>query len=146
MVEPSQQHRRRGWRTRKRFWVLLCVCVLSVTSKSVYSGLMAAPISEQLGAVTLTEVAPRVVTPNGDMFNDVIYFKFGGDSLSGLPIESQILDINGGKVAGLNLNSNETSLIWDGKDSSGRSVPSGIYVYQIKIGDKQASGTVVVAH
>ena len=39
----------------------------------------------------MTDVAPRVVTPNGDMLNDVIYFKFD-NTLSGLPLESQIYD------------------------------------------------------
>lgn len=104
----------------------------------------AGPNSQSLGGITLTEVVPRVVTPNGDMLNDVIYFKFD-DTLSGLPIESEVYDINGAKISGLALNSTETSLTWDGKDDGGRNVPSGIYIYAIKLGSRRATGTVVVA-
>lgn len=100
---------------------------------------------QSLGGVTLTEVAPRVVTPNGDLLNDVIYFKFGGDSLSGLPLESQVYDLHGAKVSNMTASSDETALLWNGKDEAGRTVPSGIYIYSIKLGDRQATGTVVVA-
>ena len=36
-------------------------------------------------------------------------------------------------------------LIWDGKDTDGRVVAGGIYLYQIEFQGKQATGTVVVA-
>ena len=100
--------------------------------------------AQSLGGITLTEVAPRVVTPNGDLLNDVIYFKFD-NTVSGLPLESQVYDIHGAKVSGMTPNSNETALLWNGKDDGGRIVPSGIYIYSIKLGDRQATGTVVVA-
>ena len=100
--------------------------------------------TQSLGTVTLTEVAPRVVTPNGDMLNDVIFFKFD-DTVSGLPLESEVYDVQGAKVSDMTLNSNETALLWNGKDSSGKTVPSGIYIYSITLGGKRATGTVVVA-
>ncbi len=107
--------------------------------------LWAGPAAGQtLGGITLTEVVPRVVTPNGDLLNDVVFFKFD-NTLSGLPLETSIWDIHGSKVGDMSLDNNETSLTWDGKDESGRILPSGIYIYSIKIGKNQATGTVVVA-
>ena len=99
---------------------------------------------QSMGGITLLSVEPRVVTPNGDNLNDVVFFKFDS-ALSGLPIESQVHDIHGAKVSGMAFNSDETALKWNGKDDNGRAVPAGIYIYSIKIGKKLATGTVVVA-
>jgi flagellar hook assembly protein FlgD len=100
--------------------------------------------SQSLGPLTLTVVSPRIMTPNDDQLNDKIFFKFD-DTLAGIPLDTAIYDINGAKVAGMVLDATETALTWDGKDDGGSVVPSGIYVYSIKIGKNRASGTVVVA-
>ncbi len=104
--------------------------------------LWAAP--QSFGEINLTEVAPRIITPNGDLQNDVAYFRFDG-SLAGLPIDTSVLDVNGAKIASLKLDSSETNLLWDGKDESGRALPSGIYIYQISIGNHRATGTLAIA-
>jgi len=122
--------------------VLTLVLLLTLLSGQGQSPTLAA--SQSLGGVTLLGVSPRVVTPNGDALNDVIFFQFD-TTLTGLPIESSILDINGAKVSGMTLNSNETALTWNGKGESGRPMPAGIYIYSIKIGKNLATGTVVVA-
>lgn len=100
--------------------------------------------SQSLGGITLLEVTPRIITPNGDNFNDKAFFKFD-TSLTGIPFTAAIYDISGAKISGLMLDDTEKSLTWDGKDQSGKAVPSGIYIYQINVGQKTASGTVVVA-
>jgi hypothetical protein len=100
--------------------------------------------AESLGDLSLLEVGPRIITPNGDQLNDVVFFKFN-DSIVGIPIETTIVDINGGKISELQNKVNDNYLIWDGKDSGGRDVPAGIYIYSIKIGAHQATGTIVVA-
>jgi flagellar hook assembly protein FlgD len=93
----------------------------------------------------LLEVSPRIVTPNGDNLNDLVFFKFS-DSIVGIPLETNVVDINGGKISDLREKSGmDDVLTWDGKDSGGRDVPSGIYIYSIKLGGHQATGTVVVA-
>lgn len=103
------------------------------------------PSSQSLGALTLTEVSPRIVTPNDDGFNDVIYFKFGSTVISGLPIEAGILDITGAKVSTMTLSTAETALIWNGKTDSGQIAAAGAYIYYIRIGKNQVNGTIIVA-
>jgi hypothetical protein len=39
----------------------------------------------------------------------------------------------------------ETVLYWDGRDSGGIIVPSGVYLYQIEVDNKVLNGTIVVA-
>ncbi len=53
-------------------------------------------------------------------------------------VSLDIYDILGRKVRALvseNLSAGYKSVLWDGKDNSGKEVASGIYFYQIKIGD-----------
>jgi hypothetical protein len=101
--------------------------------------------SQSLGGITLTNVTPRIVTPNGDALNDVIFFRFD-DVLSGLPIESSVFDVHGAKVGSLRIDSSDDTLLtWDGRDLSGNLMPAGIYIYMIEIGKSRATGTVVVA-
>ena len=103
-----------------------------------------AATSQQLGGVVLEDVHPRVITPNGDSRNDKVFFQFD-TTVAGLPIEADVRDILGARVAGLKMNDTEDALTWDGRDDSGNRMPSGIYIYSIKIGQSHATGTVVVA-
>ena len=100
--------------------------------------------SVSLGSLTLTGVSPRIFTPNGDGTNDRVGFRLENPEM--LPAEGEIFDISGAKVADLQGGADPTSLLfWDGKDSGGRGVPGGIYLYQIEFQGKRATGTVVVA-
>lgn len=96
------------------------------------------------GNLTMTDVAPRIITPNDDRRNDVVFFRFDS-SITGIPLTAEIFDITGAKVSGMTLDTFNPGLKWDGKDDSGKVVPAGIYIYSIKIGQKNATGTVVVA-
>ena len=51
-----------------------------------------------------------------------------------------IFNVNGKKVKKLIY-----PYIWDGKDSSGKLLDSGVYVYQFKINSEYVSGTIVLA-
>jgi hypothetical protein len=98
-----------------------------------------------LGSLTLTRVAPRIFTPNGDGANDKARFEFDNPEL--LPVTGEVYDLSGARVANLKGGSDpETVLLWDGKDVDGRVVAGGIYIYQIEFDGKTATGTVVVAH
>ena len=124
----------------------------AMTSVVAAALLLAAPgllsAGQALGGVTLQEVRPRIITPNGDARNDHVVFQFD-TSLAGVPVEGDILDLNGSRVAGLAMGSEgpdpDSQLTWNGRDDSGHVMPSGIYIYSIKIGQKAATGTVVVA-
>ena len=77
----------------------------------------------------------RIITPaTRDQHNDAIIFGDIGDSVI------KIFDLNGRVVRVLNSNP-----MWDGTDSQGRTVESGIYIYQVYLPDGTLSGTVVVA-
>lgn len=96
------------------------------------------------GGIILTEVTPRILTPNGDQLNDIVFFKFD-NTLTGLPINTAIYDISGAKVGTLRIDSSETALTWDGRDTSGQVLPGGIYIYSIAIGQNEATGSLVLA-
>jgi hypothetical protein len=98
-----------------------------------------------LGSVTLTSVYPRIITPNGDGATDKVGFHFENPEL--LPVEGKIFDLSGARVASLAPAGTDPTglLLWDGKDSEGRSVSGGIYLYQIDFQGKNITGTVVVA-
>jgi hypothetical protein len=100
-----------------------------------------APTSSQ---ISLTRVYPRIITPNGDGWNDKAIFQFDNPQL--LPITGKVYDITGAFVANLKTGPNpDSTLAWDGKDSGGTVVPAGIYVYQIDESGSAETGTVVVA-
>jgi hypothetical protein len=97
-----------------------------------------------LGDLTITRIGPRIVTPNGDGFNDRTRFVFDNPQM--LPVSGTIYDISGARVADMQGGPDATSaLVWDGKDGDGRVVSGGIYLYQIEYQGKRATGTVVVA-
>jgi hypothetical protein len=115
-------------------------CGLSLLSPGIRA-------AQTLGSVTLQSVSPRIITPNGDGKNDVAFFNFGSaDNLVGLPISGEIFDITGAKVSTFSVWSGDTTkMMWNGKDGSGNTLPSGIYIYQITLGGSKLTGTVVIA-
>jgi len=97
-----------------------------------------------IGDLTFNGVFPRIFTPNGDGANDKAVFHFTNPEQ--LPLTGEVYDLPGAKVASLAPGSDPASmLVWDGKDSDGRTVPGGIYLYQIDFQGKAITGTVVVA-
>ncbi|MFA5779618.1 MAG: gliding motility-associated C-terminal domain-containing protein [Elusimicrobiota bacterium] len=90
----------------------------------------------------LAKVYPRIFTPNGDGWNDAANFMYEGNDAG---ITGKIFDINGAFVSDMARGDTETSLKWDGKNSDGKVVSSGIYIYQIEADKKVFNGTVVVA-
>jgi hypothetical protein len=100
--------------------------------------------SISIGDLTFTGVFPRIFTPNGDGYNDKAVFHFTNPEQ--LPLAGMVFDISGAEVASLAAGSDPTSLlVWDGKDTDGRTVPGGIYIYRIDFQGKVITGTVVVA-
>ena len=56
-----------------------------------------------------------------------------------------IFDIDGMLVKTLTALPGETELIWDGHDEAGEIVESGVYVYQLQVGESFKTGTLIVA-
>jgi hypothetical protein len=98
-----------------------------------------------LGSLTFNGVFPRIFTPNGDGFNDKALFHFDNPEL--LPVSGTVYDIAGARVGNLSPTSSDPTglLAWDGKDSDGKTVPGGIYLYKIEYQGQFLTGTVVVA-
>jgi gliding motility-associated-like protein len=92
-----------------------------------------------MGAPAGNDTAPtkKIFTPNGDGDNDTLDFNIGG---SGETITIEIFDMTGHRVRTL-----VGALQWDGRDSSGQIVESGVYIYQYKIGGTRVSGVTAVA-
>ncbi|MBI4062795.1 MAG: gliding motility-associated C-terminal domain-containing protein [Elusimicrobia bacterium] len=85
----------------------------------------------------------RVVTPNNDGANDLVYFRFNNPLDS--RVELFVYDVTGALIysaAGL---SGQNALTWDGKGPGGAAVASGVYIYQIVAEGKTFNGTIVVA-
>lgn len=87
---------------------------------------------------------PRVITPNGDGLNDIMFF------ITNVPgVTGKVFDIRGAKVADLKPGppcpgtSGNQCLYWDGK-ASGKTVHSGIYIYDLNGQGKHFTGTAVV--
>ncbi|MBI5574671.1 MAG: gliding motility-associated C-terminal domain-containing protein [Elusimicrobia bacterium] len=84
----------------------------------------------------------KIFTPNDDGINDEINLTFTGvtEDLT----DAEIFDITGKKIADMTQN-DYSWFSWDGKNSDGKMVLPGVYIYQVKSGKNICNGTVVVA-
>ncbi len=103
-----------------------------------------APIKEILRI--LDEPYPNPFTPlsSNEDFNRIV---FPARALEGIEGEFKVLifNINGMLVKTLTALPGETELIWDGRDETENIVESGVYVYQLQVGESFKTGTVIVA-
>jgi hypothetical protein len=95
-------------------------------------------------AFTILDVAPKIVTPNGDGVNDSLVIRF--DNPADLIISrAKIFDLRGAEVGDLQLNAAGNELSWNGRGEDGGIVRSGVYLYEIQVGGRDLTGAVVVA-
>ena len=91
-------------------------------------------------------VYPRTITPNNDGINDQVFFFFKNET--SIDTVGSVYDLGLSKVADIHASSlfvqGLSVLMWDGKDRTGSVVRSGVYLYQVKVGEEWFSGTVVV--
>ena len=83
------------------------------------------------------------LSPDED-FNRVVFPARALEETSG-EFTVLIFDIDGMLVRTLTALPGETELIWDGHDESGEIVESGVYVYQLQVGESFKTGTLIVA-
>ena len=103
-----------------------------------------APIQKKLRI--FNEPYPNPFTPlslNED-FNQVVFPARTLEDASG-EFTVVIYDIDGMLVKTLAALPGETELTWDGRDEAGEVVESGIYVYQLQVGESFKTGTLIVA-
>lgn len=84
----------------------------------------------------------KMFTPNGDGKNDEINLIFTGNV--GAITDAEIFDITGKRI-GTMIQKSDLWFVWNGKNDDGRTVLPGLYIYQVKNGDKVFNGIVVVA-
>ena len=83
------------------------------------------------------------LSPDTD-FNQVVFPARALEEASG-EFTVLIFDIDGMLVRSLTASPGETELIWDGRNEAGEIVESGVYVYQLQVGDSFKTGTLIAA-
>lgn len=89
---------------------------------------------------------PNPFTPlsSDSDFNNVVFPKRTIEDGEG-EFNVLLFNLNGVLVKSLTAQLDDDELRWDGKNESGEVVESGIYIYQLQVGDSYATGTLIVA-
>lgn len=91
----------------------------------------------------IASIKPSAIfTPNDDGINDKVEITLDNPKES--TVSGSIYDMSGAYIADLKWEGDNISLTWDGKDSNGKPVGDGVYLYQIRAEGKTLKGTVVV--
>lgn len=94
----------------------------------------------------LDEPYPNPFTPLSpdEDFNQVVFPARALEEASG-EFTVLIFDIDGMLIRSLTASPGETELIWDGRNEAGEIVESGVYVYQLQVGESFKTGTLIAA-
>ena len=97
--------------------------------------------SSNASTFSFIETSPNPFTPNNDNKNDRVYFYFEPNDIDAtIKIYSQLNSL----VKEITVTKGLTPY-WDGTNNNGALVEGGLYIYQVKSGDKIKNGTVVLA-
>lgn len=92
-------------------------------------------------AFDFTGPTNRIITPNGDAFNESVSFRFSNPRDSSGAI--RVYDLRGREVANLLISVGDTSKAWDAR-VNGQAVAGGVYIYVLSIESRTYSGAVLV--
>jgi hypothetical protein len=93
----------------------------------------------RFGERTIRSLAlnPPVFSPNGDGINDVVQIDYDLLNLVGaVPVKAEVYDLSGrslGVVLSDQMASGRFSAQWDGRDSSGKLLPPGLYLLRLSV-------------
>ena len=88
----------------------------------------------------------KIFTPNGKGLAVTETMKFRYVNTTGEQLTGEIYDLSGAFIAKMQPKSNLGDYLeWNGKTDSGDIVKKGIYLYQLKVGGKIYTGTIIVA-
>lgn len=115
----------------------------TVAVNTAYAGdyQVRALVRDQAFSLDVSGVTNKAITPNADGLNDTVVFSF--DNPRDSAISGRILDLRGAFICDIAAGPRPNTLRWDGK-ASGRVVPGGVYLYQIRGEGKTFSGTIMV--
>lgn len=82
----------------------------------------------------------KIFTPNGDGINDLLVFHGLSEKLSSSAFQIKIFDVRGRLIRAI-----DDVEYWDGKDSEGEYVRTGVYLYQYIYENKYITGVAVIA-
>ncbi len=103
-----------------------------------------APIQKKLRIFDKPYPNPFTPLSSNEDFNQVVFPMRTIEDASG-EFTVHIYDIDGMLVKTLTALPGEPKLIWDGRDETGEIVESGVYVYQLQVGESIKTGTLIVA-
>jgi hypothetical protein len=114
---------------------------------AVSAALLPAPCSVvcALAASTQSAAVNRLVTPNGDGYNDTFIFRCYNPRDAA--VDTKIFDLSGRNIASMTLKSSGTSdffYTFEWNPNSGGHWPGGVYLYQVRVENKVYKGTIVV--
>lgn len=113
--------------------------------KIIYSAMAVLMASANLfgGGFALTSVSPRTFAPQ-EYEAQYSSVKFVIDNPNFSEVNATITDLSGREVRSGLSRKDETTLVWDGRDSNGRLLPAGVYIYQLQADERVISGSVVL--
>ena len=125
-----------GWPTGNYTYAIIAIDEVGNASE---------PIQKKLRIFDKPYPNPFTPLSSDDDFNKVIFPASALEESSG-EFTVRIYDIDGMLVKTLNPDGPDaTKLTWDGRDEAGDIVESGIYVYQLQVGESFTIGTLIIA-
>lgn len=107
------------------------------------AGNESAPVKKRLRVFDKPYPNPFTPLSSDADFNTVIFPKRTIEDVDG-EFNVLLFNLNGALIKRLAAQLGETELKWDGKNENGDIVESGIYIYQLQVGNSYATGTIIV--